>query len=122
MRLGHDPHYKSIQTLTITFKTHYKAACELTIDDSVIGTKCRVTFLHYLYKKTTNGEQKDRCVLMQPLLMAQHSQAMYIRMYDDICWQCFPTISYEAIRGLSEKVLESYFVIKQASMGYWAAR
>ena len=35
------------------FKTHYKAASELTIDDSMIGTKC---ILHYLLKKPTNGE------------------------------------------------------------------
>ena len=50
---GHDLLYKHTQTVTKNFKTHYKAACELTIDDSMIGTKC---ILHYLLKKPTNGE------------------------------------------------------------------
>ena len=39
--------------LNIWYGPHYKAACELTIDDSMIGTKC---ILHYLLKKPTNGE------------------------------------------------------------------
>ena len=36
---GHDPLYKDTQVLTQTFHIHYKAACELTIDDRMIGTK-----------------------------------------------------------------------------------
>ena len=47
---GHDPLYKHTLTVTKTFNTHYKAACEPTIDDSMIGTKC---ILHYLLKKPT---------------------------------------------------------------------
>ena len=50
---GHDPLYKDTQTVTKTFKTHYKAACGLTIDDIMIGRKY---ILHYLLKKPTNGE------------------------------------------------------------------
>ena len=37
----------------VWYGSHYKAACEQTIDDSMIGTKC---FLQYLLKKPTNGE------------------------------------------------------------------
>ena len=53
---GHDPLYKLreiIDILTDRFKLCYKPGRELSIDESMIGTKCRVPFLQYLPKKPT---------------------------------------------------------------------
>ena len=53
---GHDPLYKLreiIDILTDRFKLCYNPGRELSIDESMIGTKCRVPFLQYMPKKPT---------------------------------------------------------------------
>ena len=53
---GRDPLYKLREItdiLTDRFKLCYKPGRELSIDESMIGTKCRVPFLQYLPKKPT---------------------------------------------------------------------
>ena len=77
---GHDPLYKDTQVLTQTLHIHYKAACELTIDDSMIGTKC---ILHYLLKKPTNGEVQ---VCADAATAYSTALSIYIGK-GDMCWQ-----------------------------------
>ena len=53
---GHDLLYKVcrvIDILSLNFKNHFKPGRELSIDESMIGTKCRVPFLQYMPKKPT---------------------------------------------------------------------
>lgn len=53
---GHDPFYKVqelIDILTDRFQLCYSPGGELSIDESMIGTKCRVLFLQYMPKKPT---------------------------------------------------------------------
>ena len=52
---GHDPLYKVrrvIDILSCNFKDHFKPGHELSIDESMIGTKCWVPFLQYNVKET----------------------------------------------------------------------
>ena len=70
-----------VQILTKAFKTHYKTACELTIADSMIGTKC---ILHYLLKKPTNGEVQVCADAATAYSTALYS--IYIGK-GDMCWQ-----------------------------------
>ena len=69
----------------------------------MVGTKC---ILHYLLKKPTNG-QVQVCA-DAATAEAQHSPSPSERMmtFAGNTWLPF---NNEAIRGLSEKVLESYF-------------
>ena len=53
---GHDPLYEvreHIDILTDRFRLCYSPGRELSIDESMIGTKCRVPFLQYMPKKPT---------------------------------------------------------------------
>ena len=53
---GYDPLYKVrpiIDILSERFESLYKPNGELSIDESMIGTKCRVPFLQYMPKKPT---------------------------------------------------------------------
>ena len=53
---GRDPLYKLREItdiLTDRFKLCYKPGRELSIDENMIGTKCRVPFLQYMPKKPT---------------------------------------------------------------------
>ena len=53
---GHDPLYKVrpiIDILSERFESLYNPNRELSIDESMIGTKCRVPFLQYIPKKPT---------------------------------------------------------------------
>ena len=53
---GHDPLYKIrpiIDILSVRFQLLYNPSRELSVDESMIGTKCRVPFLQYMPKKPT---------------------------------------------------------------------
>ena len=53
---GHDPLYKIrpiIDILSKRFQSLYNPSRELSVDESMIGTKCRVPFLQYMPKKPT---------------------------------------------------------------------
>ena len=71
---GHDPLYKVrplLDHLTAVFPLYYQPAQQLSIDEMMIGTRCRVAFLQFLPKKPTrfgikvwvNSEAKSGYVL-----------------------------------------------------------
>ena len=71
---GYDPLYKVrplIDHLNAVFPQYYQPARYLSIDEMMIGTRCRVAFLQYIQKKTTrfgikvwvNSEAKTGYVL-----------------------------------------------------------
>ena len=98
---GHDPLNKGIETLTIIFKTHYKAACELTIDDSMVGTKCRVTFLQYTYFPRETPQMyvsKSVCwcshCFWNSIIHLNQERMM------TVAGNAWPPFSYDAITGL----------------------
>jgi len=52
--LGYDPLYKIrplVDHFLAVFQAYYHPTCEISIDEMMIGTRCRVSFLQYLPKK-----------------------------------------------------------------------
>ena len=53
---GYDPLYKVrplINHLSATFSRYYRPDCYLYVDEMMIGTRCRISFLQYLAKNPT---------------------------------------------------------------------
>jgi hypothetical protein len=72
--VGYDPLYKVrplIDHLSAVFPVYYHAGRELSVDEMMIGTRCRISFLQYIPKKPTkfgikvwvNSEAKTGYVL-----------------------------------------------------------
>lgn len=58
---GYDPLYKVrplIDHLAAVFPKYYQPSCYLSIDEMMIGTRCRVLFLQYIPQKPTRFEIK----------------------------------------------------------------
>ena len=53
---GYDPLYKVrpiVDHLSAVFSKYYQPSCKLSIDEMMIGTRCRISFLQYMPKKPT---------------------------------------------------------------------
>ena len=56
---GYDPLFKVhsvVDHLSAVFPRYYQPAQQLSVDEMMIGTRCRVSFLQYLPKNPKNSE------------------------------------------------------------------
>ena len=105
---GHDPLYKLrpfIESLFSNFQRHYILSKEVSIDETMIGFKGRLSFIQYMPKKPTKwgmkayvlADARTGYMYNWYLYTGMHYIFTCTYMYDDVCVRIHPCRAHTVV-------------------------